>query len=103
MGDMGDYFKDYNEWKSEERAKKEQARFQYAADKLLVAKYQYHRHADRIIIYLGQGTITFYPFTGWFQGQKPYGHIKGRGIKNLISALAKVRFNLLWEHPVKVS
>lgn len=85
MGDMGEAFKAYNEHKKDLRQRREPDRIDYAAKKL--SAYALDIQSDRIVINLAQGTITFFPYTGWFCGQRPYGLIKGRGINNLLNAL----------------
>jgi len=85
MGDMGEAFKDFKEVKQKIRNNKEPQRFEYAMKSL--SDYNYKKEYDKIIVFLNKGTVTFYPFTGWFQGQKPYGNIKGRGIDKLIKQL----------------
>lgn len=44
---------------------------------------------DQIVIEFDGKRIDFWPFTGWFCGRKPIGHIKGRGIANLIKEIKK--------------
>ena len=91
MGDTGEIFKAFNEMKAEQRAKKEPNRFKYACRKLDSIGYEYEINEPEIIVKMPNGKITFWPFTGWFCGQKPYGNIKGRGIENLISKLIEYR------------
>lgn len=87
---MGDAFKAYKKVKTEERSIKEPQRMRYAANEISKVWTKYHINGDKIIIRLPLGTITFYPFTGWFCGQKPYGKIKGRGIKNLMKEIVGI-------------
>lgn len=47
---------------------------------------------DHFIILMERGTITFWPYTGWFHGQEPFGKTKGRGIKNLLKALKEIGY-----------
>ena len=87
MSDMGDDFKSLNEHNREIRAKKEPKRLAHACDRL--KDYRYSPGGDCLHIHLPKGTVAFWPYTGWFQGRKPYGHIKGRGIDNLMRELEK--------------
>ena len=87
MGDTGEAFKAYQEMKREERSKKEPERFEYASFHLEKLGLRFQIIGDYFLIWIGNNTITFYPFTGWFQGQKPFGYINGRGINKLIRHL----------------
>lgn len=87
MGDTGEAFKAFNEIKREERTKKEPQRFEYAMNKLRWLGIPRENLGDRIIVHLPKGQITFWPYTGWFCGQKPYGKIKGRGIEKLLKMM----------------
>lgn len=91
MGDVGDDFKAWDEHKKEQRAKIEPNRFTFALTRLKEIGIEpaelWH---DHMVLKLPRGTITFWPFTGWFQGQKPYGHVRGRGIGTLVSKLKGV-------------
>jgi len=89
MSDMGETFQALREHNLERRNKIEPERMKYAAKEISKAWTHYHLNGDRIVIRLPSGTITFWPYTGWFQGQKPYGKIKGRGINNLIKEIIK--------------
>lgn len=91
MGDTGDAFKAFNEIAAEWRAEKEPHRIQYACKKLSDLGLKFQSDGCEIKIFLPNGTITLWPYTGWFCGQKPYGKIKGRGIKNLINELRKIQ------------
>jgi len=87
MGETGEAFKTFNQMKAEERAKLEPQREKYAFSKLTeVCDNIEHKHGT-IVIHLPKGTITLWPYSGWFQGQKPYGKIRGRGIANLVTAI----------------
>ena len=85
MSDMGDDFKAMKEHNREIRDKVEPKRLAYACDKL--KDYKYSPGGDCLHIHLPNGVVTFWPFTGWFQGRKPYGRIKGWGIANLLKNL----------------
>jgi len=87
MGDTGDDFKAFNEHKKEQRAKIEPNRKNYAMRQLGKLGLAALDHGDSILIRIEPSTITFWPFTGWFQGQRPLGGIKGRGIKPLLKQL----------------
>lgn len=89
MGDMAEIYKEYNKAKKEERHRKEDQRFEYALK--MLNKYFVTLNGDNLKVKLQHGTITFYPYTGWFCGQKPYGKIKGRGIHNFIKELEKLK------------
>ena len=87
MGDTGDDFKAFNEHKRKRRNGLEPARLNYALGEVMRYNKNVRVNSENIIIPLPGGTITFWPFTGWYQGQKPYGKIKGRGVKNLLKQL----------------
>ena len=87
MGDTGEAFEAFNDFKKEERSKKEPYRFEFAICQLKKLDVSYVVHSDLINIGTKLGQVDFYPFTGWFCGRKPIGNIKGRGINNLIAAL----------------
>ena len=89
MGDTGEAFKVYQEIKREERAKKEPERFSFARFNIEKTKLRFQVVGDYFLIWFKESTITFYPFTGWFQGQKPLGYINGRGINKLMKILQK--------------
>lgn len=90
MGDMGDTFRAMKEHNQQEREKKSIPRLEYAMKNL--SEYNYKTEGcDKIIIFLDKGTITFYPYTGWFQGQKPFGKVRGRGIQNLLIELERIK------------
>lgn len=89
MGDTGEVFKAFNEYKREQRAREEPSRLKYAIDQLNKLSISYIRAEDVIFICAINGQIDFWPFTGWFCGRKPLGNIKGRGIKNLLKILSE--------------
>lgn len=91
MGDTGEAFKEFNEMKAEHREKVEPKRFYFANRLLDENGFIWKEENDCIKFLLKHGTVTFWPYTGWFQGQKPYGKIKGRGVLNLIKELKNVR------------
>ena len=90
MGDMGEAFEAFNEHKRKERERVEPRRIKYASNELARIGCEHRIRCDRIILNLPKGTMTFYPHSGWFQGQKPYGRINGRGIKNLLKELGRI-------------
>lgn len=90
MGDTGDAFKAYNEFKKEEISKKHPKRVAYAKNRLDELGINYKTDGCSFLINLPKGTITFWAYTGWFCGQKPYGKIKGRGIDNLCKSILTV-------------
>ncbi len=83
MGDMVDDFRALREHNKQIRGLKEEKRTRYALMRL--KDYNVKRGMDTIVVKLPRGTVTFYPYTGWFCGQKPLGKIKGRGIDNLLN------------------
>jgi hypothetical protein len=87
MGDVGETFQVFNQIKKEERSKKEPSRFEFAIKSLQQLNVSYKKQVDSILIETKQGKVEFWPFTGWFCGRKPIGHLKGRGIGNLIASL----------------
>jgi hypothetical protein len=88
MGDTGEDFEAFNAHKRAVRAKVEPGRLSYACDKL--KDYRYSPGGDCLHIHLPRGVVTFWPYTGWFCGRKPYGKVKGRGIDNLMKQLKGV-------------
>ncbi len=88
MSDLAESFREFKEIKDSIRNKKEPERIEFAIKQISRVWTNFSVVEDRMILRLPLGTITFYPFTGWFCGQKPYGKIKGRGINNLV---AKIR------------
>jgi len=93
MGDVGEDFKAFNEHKKEVRQQEEPNRMEYARRMLMGYSYTTN-NKDRFVININigrpaYGTVTFFPYTGWFQGQKPYGSIKGRGVHKLIKNLTE--------------
>lgn len=91
MGETGEAFKALNELKQERIAKEQPKRIEYALSQLDRIGMKYKVQEPEIIIKMPKGTITFWAYTGWFCGQKPYGKIKGRGIVNLIKELTNIR------------
>ena len=89
MGDMGEAFEAIKEHNREIRAVKEPKRLAYACDQL--KNYRYSPGGECLHIHINGSVITFWPFTGWFAGRKPYGRIKGRGIHNLLKELEKLK------------
>jgi len=81
---------DFVDDKQEFRSHEEPRRTKYALEQLKSYKVR-QMGASRIDIYLPQGKISLYPFTGWFVGLKPLGKIKGRGIHELIKELEKIK------------
>lgn len=92
MGDTGEAFEAMNEHKRKERLRIEPSRMEYAKKELdkLLGKIRYIVHFDSFEIYVGKNRIDFWPYTGWFCGRRPLGHIKGRGIDKLIKQLEKI-------------
>jgi len=90
MGDMGEAFNAMKEHKREIRNKKEPERLAYACERLM--GYRYSPGGDCLHIHLPKGTVAFWPYTGWFQGRKPYGKIKGRGINKLMKELESIKY-----------
>lgn len=83
MGDMGDDFRAFREMKNEQRRNIEPKRIQFALEQLAGVPCEIENKGDMLLIHIGNRVIQFWPFTGWFCGMKPIGHIKGRGIKVL--------------------
>jgi len=91
---MGETFRVFKEMKRKEKEGIEPGRISHAykqlqpmIDGVLISGLAVY--SDTIVLTMEnpQGTITLWPYTGWYQGQKPYGKTKGRGIKNLIKQL----------------
>ena len=91
MGDMAEEFREHDDYKKKRRAKIEPTRIAYAEKKL--SEFNIERVDDHIVINLKDGVVLFYPFTGWFQGYKPLGKIKGRGIEKLTHILHNRHIN----------
>lgn len=90
MGDMGEDYKAFKEYQAERRAETEPRRIAYVSRLLKEKGYNFEaKDGERIVIHLLQGTVTIWPYTGWFQGQKPYGKIKGRGVKTMFALFEK--------------
>ncbi len=91
MGDTGEAFEAFNDFKREERAKKEPNRFKYAWDKLSALNLTLGGSGEQeITIYLEKANITLWVYTGYFCGRRPYGKIKGRGIDNLLRKIKAI-------------
>lgn len=84
MGDMGDTFRAYGEYKAGERSKIEPSRFEYVVDELMKAGHRVGRDPkdDKAIII--NGYIRLWPFTGWWSGK---GIGSDRGIHKLLKRL----------------
>ncbi len=91
MGDMNEDFEALDNMKREIREKKEPLRFKYAQDAFTKEGLHFQIHYQYINIQLAKGDIVFWPYTGWFNGKKPYGKIKGRGIDNLMRQIRNVK------------
>lgn len=98
MSDMADDFKALQEFNHEQRMATEPKRITYAIQQLEKIGFKlgatvmcYINDGQCIIIKTHVGQIDFWPYSGWFCGRQPLGKIKGRGIKNLISALVKLK------------
>lgn len=95
MGDTGEAFKAMNEHQRNIREAETPKRFHYALKEL--NEIATGRRIKRILlashsmqIFLDENKqIDFYPYTGWFCGRKPLGHVKGRGLANLIKEIKK--------------
>jgi hypothetical protein len=88
MSDLSELYQTIKEHKKGVREKEEPNRFGYARDQL--KGFVLKETSNAIVVTLPQGTVTFYPYTGWFQGQKPHGNVKGRGIRNLMKHLRSI-------------
>lgn len=96
--DEGSDFEVYKHARAERRASLEPQRFEYAKKQLFGHEFDCIEDvrigSDKMEIYLTKDRrIDFWPFTGWFCGRKPIGHIKGRGIANLIKEIKRVASN----------
>lgn len=94
---MSEDYEDMVAEKEEYRSHEEPRRIKYAIgelmdnrDRLNILKVE-QMGASRLDIYLKQGIISLFPFTGWFAGRNPFGKIKGRGIVELIKELEKIK------------
>lgn len=90
MGDTGETFKEMKKLSMEKRLHLEGGRFDYAIRVLKELSVDFREEYGRIIIHTKKGIINFWPYTGWFCGQKPIGGIKGRGIKSLEIEISKL-------------
>ena len=86
---MSELHEAFADLRKQNRAEKEPKRLAYACDQL--HKYRYSPGGDCLHIHINGSIITFWPFTGWFAGRKPYGKVKGRGIHNLLKELEKIK------------
>lgn len=99
MSDMADDFKALQEINREQRMATEPKRVEYAIKKLQEigfnvgeTQFCYIQKDDQLLVIKTHvGQIDFWPYSGWFCGRQPLGKIKGRGIKNLIDALVKLK------------
>lgn len=91
-GDEGNDFDVYKHARQERRTGLEPKRIEYAIKELnKVQGVRYLVGIQTIIIHVNiHHQIDFWPYTGWFCGRKPIGHIKGRGIANLIKGIKNV-------------
>jgi len=78
MSELNDDFK-------EMRREVEDKRMIYAERQL--SGFHIRRKSSAFHIYTTHGEIVFWPYTGWYQGKKPLGRVKGRGIKKLLKIL----------------
>lgn len=89
-----DQYAMYKKVRQDRRANAEPGRIRYAMNKLEnlgpLVRPTLAPTNDQIIIHIHCNRIDFWPFTGWFCGRKPIGHIKGRGIANLIKEIKKI-------------
>ena len=93
MGDTGEAFKLFNEYKAKKRAIEQPKRLLFAKQQLDKNKICFRVDGDLIKIFLENGFIEFWPYSGWFCGRNPYGRIKGRGIEKLLKAIENERNN----------
>jgi len=89
---MSEDYEDMVADKQEFRSHEEPRRIKYALEQLSKENYNVKIMGNsRLDIILRQGTISMFPFTGWFAGRNPFGKIKGRGIKKLMKELEKIK------------
>lgn len=91
MGDVGEAFEAFDEDKRRQRAKIEPKRIEFAMKQFDKIGVRYLYDFDKLEIFIENGQIDFWPFTGWFCGRKPIGNVKGRGIKKLILEISKLK------------
>ena len=89
MGDIGEAFKAFREMKAEQRSLEEPKRVKYALEQLAGISAEIEDTGDMLLIHTNKGDIQFWPFTGWFCGEHPLEHLKGRGIKTLKEQLLR--------------
>lgn len=89
MGDMGDDFRAFKEYKQGVRNKVEPERFNYAVKKIHDAGFLADRVLDDDKKLKVNGYIDFFPFTGWWSGK---GIGSGRGVNELIEKLKEERY-----------
>jgi len=91
MGETGNIWRDSKDDFIKNRRESEYKRINYA--KMMLSKniiaFETSDDCD-LNINLNGGIIKFWAQTGWFCGKKPYGKIKGRGIKNLIKQVKEL-------------
>lgn len=83
MGELADDFRFMDEQRKKDRDAKEPGRVQYAIEQLEKAGHKVVKIDDQSIKV--NGTVTLWPFTGWFSGK---GVGSGRGIHNLLKKLS---------------
>lgn len=89
MTDTSDYFDDWKEHKRDVRNNIEPQRMKFAVEKLskINGVGIIEGYSDKIVVRVDGYSIDFYPYSGWYCGLKPIGHIKGRGIFNLVNVI----------------
>ena len=83
MGELADDFRFMDEQRAKHRAQVEPERVTYAIKQLTDAGHTVHKVDNQSLKV--NGTIMFWPFTGWFSGK---GVGSGRGIKKLLDKLS---------------
>jgi len=91
MGDMAEQFRYYDKVMREKRAAEEPRRFEHAISELTKLKCVVIRNDANscLTVRFGNKQIDFWPYKGWFVGRKPFGQIRGRGIKLLVEVIKK--------------
>lgn len=98
MSDMGEIFDAMKELKAQQRAKLEPKRESLAKMLLTEIGASHISDGEKITIHLKQGTIIFWPYSGWFCGKRPLGKVKGRGVATLIKEIVKCQESRITHH-----
>ena len=92
MSELAEDFKALKEHNKKTRAHLEKKRMYYAIEKLTYNDILFRIEHEHIVVLIrGVGRLDFFPYTGWFQGRRPLGKYKGRGLGNLIESVKEIK------------